>query len=816
MAPQQMAAQQVAAQQNGMPVSLRDDQPRLHLQWPTGEPRLIVQPFGANPEIYGPYHSSGHSGIDIQVNDGDPIYACADGVVTYVGQLGTQGRIDIEGDFTLLTYGIEVEHTSSLGPFVTRYSHLSETSIRVRPSETVKAGDQIANADTVFEKIPPDIRERFAKAGTDWHTTRSWLHLDLRRNDEYIDPAPFLNPPPGSISTSNVTITPEPASAGASTAIGRISAETKPVQVGSTFALNDRPRGDDQLGFIDYARAFAAMLTNPATQPPLTIGIYGAWGMGKSFLIRMIREALENDKPADAPEFVLVEFNAWVYSGSENLWAGLVSRIYERIEQRLGTSATRAFRLDRNRRKQVGRLSLRAILYAVPVIAVTVLLSLDQIAKIWADLPGLALLGVSSILALIIGFVRTTKNIYDIVKKAFVERAEQLKQEAAEPDFRAKIGFMAEIKSEIDFVIKLLEEQSKGKPTRVVIFIDDLDRCSPAKAVEVLEAIMLLLSEDNSPFYVFLGLDARVLVKAIEERYGKVLVEAGISGYEYLDKIVQIPFTIPAADEAGIKNYIRALMPRPGEESPRALIRPPAPAPDGQTPPASASTPTAQSNVPTPSTPPQQQTEVPPVETPPPPPPAVEVSFTGDEQQAFDDFAAYISHNPRRAKRIVNVYRLTRMLADRARSGLPAELSRRLIKWVILTEQWPYRMGLIIGQRENAGQLGEGVGSKDADTLANLYAAVADKLYSEEGKRLLYRDDDPELFTNFITQDATPITATDIRAFQPLTFNLNPALGGEVRTMLAKAYTMPAQAKREPAKDGQDAVNFERRDEEYD
>lgn len=636
--------------------------------------------------------------------------------------------------------------------------------------------------------------------------TTPTLYLALRQEGarngdygEYIDPTPFLDPPPESLTTTP---------------------EVESIQVGSTFALNDRPRGDDRLGFKDYARAFAAMLTNPATQPPLTVGIYGAWGMGKSFLMQTIREALEENKPADAPEFVFVEFNAWVYSGSQNLWAGLVSRIYERVEQRLGRSATTAFRLGQNRAKQVGRISLRFIVSVGVAVLLTALANWSQIAKFWSDLP--ALLNASSLVALIVGIGTALVNTYTFISKAYTERAQQLRQMASRPDFRDQIGFMADIKSEIDFVTELLEQQSEGKSIRVVIFIDDLDRCPPAKAVEVLEAIMLLLSEDNSPFYVFLGIDARVLVKAVEERYGKMLVEAGISGYEYLDKIVQIPFTIPATDETGIKNYIRALLPRPGEESARALIQPTPQSPDGQTPaatPATPGTPVATTHAPAESPP----ASVSPAETP-PPPPAVEVSFTGDEQLAFDDFAKYLSRNPRRAKRIVNIYRLVRMLDKRSQSGLTAERARQLIKWVVLTEQWPYRMGLIINQRENAGQLGEGIGSEESDTLAELYEAVADKLHGEEGRRLLYLDDDPELFTNFITHDPTPITAADIRAFEPLTFNLNPALGGEIRLMLARARAAPIQAdrdategdEREPIEERQGAVDFERRDEEYD
>ena len=46
-------------------------------------------------------------------------------------------------------------------------------------------------------------------------------------------------------------------------------------------ALNDRPRGADRLNFEDYANAFARMLTNLATRPPLTFGIYGAWAMAQ-------------------------------------------------------------------------------------------------------------------------------------------------------------------------------------------------------------------------------------------------------------------------------------------------------------------------------------------------------------------------------------------------------------------------------------------------------------------------------------------------------------------------------------------------------
>lgn len=589
---------------------------------------------------------------------------------------------------------------------------------------------------------------------------------------------------PSVISQSNANITSKRASVNVPTGTPTTPPPPQSLEVGAPFIVNDRPIGQDRLNFEDYANAFAALLRNPATQPPLAIGLYAAWGMGKSFLMRLIRRALEKDPPADTPQFIFVDFNAWVYSGSDNLWAGLISRIYERVEKALGDDYQK-FREGRDRAQQRQQLSLRVLLYIIPALAFAGLAALGQIAQLWNDVLSGAM-GLSSIIIFTAGLVRELKNVFEFVGQRYTERAQQFRQAAARPDFRSKIGFMSDVKAEIDFVLDLLESRNPHKPVRLVIFIDDLDRCPPHKAVEVLEAIMLLLSDDRgdwgqksfAPFFIFLGLDARVLVKAIEDRYGKVLTDAGISGYEYLDKIVQIPFTIPASSDDALRNYLYTLMPRNDadvdliqktlEEIRAERLAAVAAAAGGQ--PAGARAAGA------PSTPGTQ----------PPAPTINEVSFTKEELRALDEFAPYLSHNPRRAKRIVNVYRLVRLIDSAGGHGLSGDRSRKLIKWVVLNEQWPYRMGLIIGQCQNAAQIGEGVGSDAGHTLAMLYEAIQPRLAGEDGSRLLHLDDDPEVFVNFITRDSTSIAAADIHAFEPITFNLNPAIGGEVRNMLAK------------------------------
>ena len=63
--------------------------------------------------------------------------------------------------------------------------------------------------------------------------------------------------------------------------------------------------------------------------------------------------------------------------------------------------------------------------------------------------------------------------------------------------------------------------------------------------------MQLILSVPGAPIISFLAIDSRVVVASIEDTFGKVIQDAYISGWEYLDKIVQIPFNLPrmTADE---------------------------------------------------------------------------------------------------------------------------------------------------------------------------------------------------------------------------------------------------------------------------
>ena len=105
----------------------------------------------------------------------------------------------------------------------------------------------------------------------------------------------------------------------------------------------------DTLELTPQARAFAHLMLDKSVTPPLSIGLFGDWGSGKSFFMGLIQQEADSiaDKAKNAPDSfgevfhdrpVHVHFNAWHYA-EDNLWASLVTTIFEKLGERLGILA---------------------------------------------------------------------------------------------------------------------------------------------------------------------------------------------------------------------------------------------------------------------------------------------------------------------------------------------------------------------------------------------------------------------------------------------------------------------------------------------
>lgn len=155
----------------------------------------------------------------------------------------------------------------------------------------------------------------------------------------------------------------------------------------------------------------------------------------------------------------------------------------------------------------------------------------------------------------LIGFgKRVVRNVSDYTLGGEITSviSNSLDAGSSEVDFASEI---TELKDK--FVDAVKSKLAKEHRDRVVIFVDDLDRLQPAKAVELLEVLKLFLDCDQCVFV--LAVDYEVVTSGIKQKFGNdVSAEKGRS---FFDKIIQLPFKMPVASY-DIHKYVKGMMER--------------------------------------------------------------------------------------------------------------------------------------------------------------------------------------------------------------------------------------------------------------
>lgn len=269
---------------------------------------------------------------------------------------------------------------------------------------------------------------------------------------------------------------------------------------------------------------------------------------------------------------------------------------------------------------------------------------------------------------------------------------EFIQQRARDEKYSQQLGLISWIRKDFSRLDELLHKQhqpgedDKVKPIenpfnvqlridRIILYIDDLDRCNEEIVVKVLEAIHLLLAFPL--FVVVVGVDPRWLNNALSEKYknlfGKHYADgvkdkksakeeidqsAVATSYDYLEKIFQIPFSLRQINTKGRKDLIKYLLRKEMEEAPKPLTD------DGKKVPGTT-TPGGNSVVP-------PGTGTPPVI--PPAPETVEeqkkrLTFLPEELECMQNISAVFGHSPRTINRFVNIYRIIKAHRKRIVTG---------------------------------------------------------------------------------------------------------------------------------------------------
>ncbi|MGF7001430.1 hypothetical protein P3T25_009823 [Paraburkholderia sp. GAS32] len=137
--------------------------------------------------------------------------------------------------------------------------------------------------------------------------------------------------------------------------------------------------------------------------------------------------------------------------------------------------------------------------------------------------------------------------------------SEVLKDLVEVPKYSQELGFVHQVEKDLRRVFNSLPTDNG-----LVIFIDDLDRCSPSKVANVLEAVNLFLAGDFPDCCFVLGMDAEMVAAALQFAHRDMTAnlpsDARIPiGWRFMDKFVQLPFVIPQVDGAMQQVFINHL-----------------------------------------------------------------------------------------------------------------------------------------------------------------------------------------------------------------------------------------------------------------
>ena len=287
---------------------------------------------------------------------------------------------------------------------------------------------------------------------------------------------------------------------------------------------SDVESSEDYLNFGEVSD-LAVDILSTKNMLPISIGIFGNWGAGKSSLLKLIETKLE----CDEQDYIVINFDAWLYQGFDDARAALL----EVIAIRLVEEAEGDEDLVEKSKSFLKR--------------VNVFRALGLAAEGAAILSGIPTAGIAYRTINALG--NATNGINDQVEYEEAGAiAKDLKNQASEimkpKESKTPPQQIHAFRKEYEEILNAL-----NKP--VVIIIDNLDRCLPANAIHTLEAIRLFLFLKNTAFII--AADEEMIKSSVADHFKG---SSDRHQLDYIDKLIQVPIRVPKAGVREIRSYL--------------------------------------------------------------------------------------------------------------------------------------------------------------------------------------------------------------------------------------------------------------------
>ncbi|WP_017739334.1 Qat anti-phage system ATPase QatA [Pseudomonas sp. CBZ-4] len=295
--------------------------------------------------------------------------------------------------------------------------------------------------------------------------------------------------------------------------------------------LNDQETATDLLYYAPIAKTVKRLL-DESRGTPVTIGVHGDWGAGKSSVLKMTQQLLNADE-----RVCCIWFNGWTFEGFEDAKTVVIQTIVDEL-QRARPGSKKVADAAKKVLRRIDWFKLAKHAGGLGFTALSGIPSIDQLKG-----------AVESISAFVHnpGDHLSIENLTGLAERAggFIKDAEKESEQLPE--------HMHKFRAEFEELLTAADID------QLVVIVDDLDRCLPKTAIATLEAIRLFLFVNRTAFVV--GADEAMIEYAVREHFPDLPQGAGPVTYarNYLEKLIQVPFRIPALGLAETRSYITLL-----------------------------------------------------------------------------------------------------------------------------------------------------------------------------------------------------------------------------------------------------------------
>ena len=264
---------------------------------------------------------------------------------------------------------------------------------------------------------------------------------------------------------------------------------------------------------------------------PVTIGVHGDWGAGKSSVLEMIEAGFVGND-----DVLCLKFNGWRFQGFEDAKVALIEGIVTGlIEKR--PALTKAATAVKDVFRRIDWLKVARKAGGLAMTTFTGIPTPDQIGSIVGSLEAM------------------------VADPAKLATKENLSKAIDEVKLVLKPGESKNVPEEVEAFRKAFDQLLKDAGIKqLVVLIDDLDRCLPETSIETLEAIRLFVFTARTAFVV--AADEAMIEYAVRKHFPDLPDSTGSRDYarNYLEKLIQVPFRIPALGETETRIYVTLLL----------------------------------------------------------------------------------------------------------------------------------------------------------------------------------------------------------------------------------------------------------------